>query len=552
MTRERLAAGGVIVLLTLLGFFQFPGRTFLHSDSQIYVPILDHLSDPTLLAADLVATRPHVSYSIYDEMARFLRGATGASWEAVLVAQQLALRAAGIAGVYLIALALGVVPRMALLAAAIFSLGATISGPAVLTIEYEPVPRGFAVPLLLLAIGLLAHERHLAGGAAVGAAILYHPPTTAPVVAVYTLFAALARGDRARRLAALGPMAAAGALVFLLSRLQAGVGEPQVLFATIDPDWEKLQRMRASYNWISQWGSQWIQQYQLLAIAAWAAAWRLRVHASPPLRWLMFGLPLYGLAMLPLSNWLLESMKWSLIPQFQPARAVLFITVTALIGAAACAAHSLREGRWLAGTLWFTVAYAIPSHPEVVRVLLPDLRADLWRRKAIIVVAMASLAAIAAWAWARGRRWGLAPWAAALAAPFFLIPGYGKVVNYPSLMTPEIESVSRWARETTPKDAVFLFPDAGRALDPGIFRALAARTVYVDWKAGGQVNLLKKFGDEWWRRWQATMEHKFDPANTARYAGLGISYLVVRPENRIPSLQPALENARYAVYRLKP
>ncbi len=31
-----------------------------------------------------------------------------------------------------------------------------VAGPTVLTIEYEPIPRGFAVPLLLFAVGLAA------------------------------------------------------------------------------------------------------------------------------------------------------------------------------------------------------------------------------------------------------------------------------------------------------------------------------------------------------------------------------------------------------------
>ena len=33
-----------------------------------------------------------------------------------------------------------------------------------LTFEYEPMPRGFAVPLLMLAVGLTAHGRYFWGG----------------------------------------------------------------------------------------------------------------------------------------------------------------------------------------------------------------------------------------------------------------------------------------------------------------------------------------------------------------------------------------------------
>jgi len=54
----------------------------------------------------------------------------------------------------------------ALLVAAICSLGATIAGPAVLSIEYEPTPRAFAVPLSICAVGLAAHRRYLGAGIA--------------------------------------------------------------------------------------------------------------------------------------------------------------------------------------------------------------------------------------------------------------------------------------------------------------------------------------------------------------------------------------------------
>ena len=33
---------------------------------------------------------------------------------------------------------------------------------------------------------------------------------------------------------------------------------------------------------------------------------------------------------------------------------------------------------------------------------------------------------------------------------------------------------------------MFLFPDVGHDLYPGIFRALSERALYVDWKSGGQ------------------------------------------------------------------
>jgi hypothetical protein len=124
------------------------------------------------------------------------------------------------------------------------------------------------------------------------------------------------------------------------------------------------------------------------------------------------------------------------------------------------------------------------------------------------------------------------------------------VVNYPRLHTAELAQLSEWARSSTPQDSVFLFPDAGHAVYPGIFRSEALRAVYVDWKGGGQVNYLKDFGDQWWFRWQQTMANGFHLAEIPKYGGLGIDYVVLRPQNHLPR-PPAFENAKYAVYYVR-
>src|SRR5947209_18273927 len=126
----RLAVGCCILALTLLGFIAIPGHTFLHSDTQIYVPMLEHLWDPSTFPNDLVATKPHLSYTLYDEIAIALRWLTRTSFQDVLVAQQLLYRALQIFGIYLLASSFPLSRAMSLLVAAISSLGATIAGPA--------------------------------------------------------------------------------------------------------------------------------------------------------------------------------------------------------------------------------------------------------------------------------------------------------------------------------------------------------------------------------------------------------------------------------------
>ncbi|MEK7755380.1 MAG: hypothetical protein AAB654_25875, partial [Acidobacteriota bacterium] len=150
---RHLPVAAAVAALTLVSFFQFPGHTFLYQDTQVYMPMLERIWDPDALDQDLVATRPHLSFTIYDEVTLGLRRLTGADFQAVLAAQQVVWRALGILGVFLIATSVGLGRWHALAVASVFTLGATIAGPTVLTFEYEPVPRGFAVPLLMCAIG---------------------------------------------------------------------------------------------------------------------------------------------------------------------------------------------------------------------------------------------------------------------------------------------------------------------------------------------------------------------------------------------------------------
>jgi len=99
----------------------------------------------------------------------------------------------------------------------------------------------------------------------------------------------------------------------------------------------------------------------------------------------------------------------------------------------------------------------------------------------------------------------LGAWAPGLTviAAMLLIPGWGGVRNYPQIHSAELDGLSQWARSSTPIEAVFHFPDAGKELYPGIFRARAERAVWVDWKGGGQVNFMAPLAREWSRRWSA-------------------------------------------------
>jgi hypothetical protein len=286
----------------------------------------------------------------------------------VLAAQQIATRALGIWGLLLMGEALSLAFAPAFLVAAICSLGALIPGPAVLTFEYEPTPRAFAVPLLVCAIGVAAHRRYLAAGAAAAMAFLYHPP-------------------------------AAVALLGAAARAQSASGEAQRVFARLDSSQEFLQRMRTAYVWVSAWPAATIVHHLLVLAVLVAAFLRIRHAVGVPLRVLLLGLAAIGLLTMPLSWLLLEQFHWGLVPQVQPMRALLFLTLAMQFFSAASGVSAIAARRPAEAFAWLALAYLLPLQPALTgpfvwsRVGLPFALAAL---TALAGIRLAPLAAVAA------------------------------------------------------------------------------------------------------------------------------------------------------------
>lgn len=532
--RQTAFAALALAAYALLGWLAFPGRTWLQSDTQIYVPILERQYDASLFARDEIALRPHVKFTFYDEITVALRGLTGADFHGVLAAQQLAFRAAGVAGAFLAALALGLPPAGAAAGAGLFGLGAVINGPAVLTLEYEPVPRGFAVLCTMLALGLAMHRRWMWAGAAAVAATLYHPTTTAPFWACLLLHWRYAH-DRREGIALELSVAAAAAGLALIAILQPFGADRQVMLGRIPPELEQIQKYRAPYNWISLWPKAWLWQYPLLAALALAAWRRMREAMRPEARFLSAAMAAYGLAMIPLQWLLLDAGKWILMPQFQPARALLWTAVMAELLALAAGWRAAGQGRWKEAAAWMAAAFLLPAAGAAPL-------AELWKYPERLAAAAAGGGLALA-----GARW---PRVAAVnaAAAFLLIPAIGRLELYPKLHAPEIDQLAEWARTKTATGDVFLFADAGRRLEPGVFRAKALRALYVDWKSGGQANLLRDYGYEWKRRWEAVREARPPVLPLDEYARLGVDWIVVSPANAPAGAEAAFRNGRFAVF----
>ncbi len=524
MNHDRLWAIAAAVLLTAVSFWWFPGHTILQSDTQVYIPILQHLENPAVLAQDEMAVRPHVGFTIYDEIALGLRRLTGLSFEHLLAAQQVLFRALGILGVFLFARAAGLSPAMSFVAAALLALGATVNGPQVLTVEYEPVPRGFAFGLLMLSLGLLAGEAWMAAAVACSAAFAYHPPTA---LVIWTMLAGFCvRERRWRELGVLG----VGPLLVVFSVLrQPGAGGALGLLATIDPALEAILRMRASYGWVDTWVGRYWLHYAVLLAAGLAGAWRLRLAVGSPARVFLWALPLAGAVSVGVSWVVLEQMKWAVGPQFQPARYLMYVSFFAALNCAIAGLRAASLGRVGEASAFLLVPFLIP--------LSPDLFSVSW--------SAAALAAVLALATAFARRVPVFVAPALLA--FALYPTAGGVVNYPIVHSAELQELVEWARHSTPSDAVFQFADVRRGLEPGIFRVRAERAIFADWKAGGQVNFLPEFAKMWADRWNIAER----PKPLSVYRELDVDYVVFTVDKAPKGADPVWSNRKWAVFRVR-
>jgi hypothetical protein len=278
-----------------------------------------------------------------------------------------------------------------------------------------------------------------------------------------------------------------------------------------------------------------------------AAYARVRRQMALELRLFLLGLPILGVLSMPLSWLLLERWGWVLVPQIQPMRYLLFIALGMQFLSAVAGCHAALARRNFEAFAWFALAYLLPLQPLVTA-------PPVWSRMALVAgLAALTVVTVLISVAAKWRAFRLAPLAAAVAAAC-AIPWIGGVVPYPRLHTPELAKLSAWAQANTSQDAVFIFPDAARALYPGIFRSEALRAVYVDWKGGGQVNYLKELGDQWWLRWQLTLGAyrgtDLVKESFPKYAALGCRYAVLQTRNRLPR-QPVFENADYVVYDLR-
>jgi hypothetical protein len=533
-----------IFSVTWLGFALFPGHSYLQADTQLYVPMLERLDAPGYLSRDLVATYPPLTYTIYDEVTLFIHAVAGLNLEASLLTQQLLYRAAAVLGAFLLVRAIGLPDLSAFLVATLLNLGAALTGPGASLLDHEPVPSAFATGLVILAMGLLAREKPLLAGLSGGLALLYDPSTAAPFWIAVLLALVFDRNLRSLLRPASTILLIFVLLLANLAQLQPGALEPQVFFGKVSMDLANTQHYVASDAWVSLWAERDIWQYLVIWICGTWATTRIWLALNRQTRWLFVLLPIFGILSVPVSYLLLEQLRWSLVPQVRPARALLFTVGTASLACSVAGIRAaLRRKKWEA-LLWFVVVFALPVNVRILDLLQVTNQSRLLQLT--LCVALAGLLAVSVGRFSSAK---LSP--VVLLTPLLAILAMSRIgrnENYLKIDKGPIAAVTDWAENNTWGSSMFLFPDAGRNLYPGIFRAESRRPVWVDWESGSLANYFESFALNWRVRWRQTMEGPFSPRRLQGMLSLPIDYYVLKQANHLADVKPVFENREFVVY----
>ncbi len=454
-----------LALITFLEFELYPGHTYLVSGTQLYVPELEHLVSPGYLTRDLVATNPNVTYTIYDEVTLFLHNAGHRDLKTALLLQQFALRFAGLLGIYLLARATGLKIMPSLLVAALINAGTFLAGPGTWLIDREPVPRVFSLELVFLALGCFAIRKPFLAGLFGGAALLYDVTMAAPLWLVMLIIYLCDRKMR-RQLQPVAPIFLVFVLLLAnLAQLQQGTPDSQPTLARVSTRLAAIEQYRSPDLWVSLWPAQFVYLYLALCICAFWAVTRLWSILNRELKWSLALLPLVGILSLPGSALLLDHYRLAAILRIQPLQLLVYTVLVA----------------------WFSCALA-------------GIRA--WKHSGRV----------------EGSAWSIV-------CVVLLVSG---LVHYSRPQTnSSISQLATWAEDSTWGSSVFLFPDAGRDVYPGVFRALSRRALWVDWESGNQAAYHVALAPEWFDRWQTTMRGPITGDRLQTMLSLPIDYYVL-------------------------
>jgi hypothetical protein len=240
----------------------------------------------------------------------------------------------------------------------------------------------------------------------------------------------------------------------------------------------------------------------------------------------------------------LDHFRWALIPRIEPAQLLLYTVAIASIACGVAGSRAALARKWRETFAWFLVSSAIPVRAELFDLLRPSdrnslLHSGIWILLALVLVITLKYYGVQ-------RRPGLMGVAPVFAVLLLAVTRAGE--GHPRMDKLGIEKIAAWAESSTWGSSLFLFPDAGRALYPGIFRAESRRALWVDWKSGVEVKYSEPVGMEWWHRWESAMLQPFSPKRLETLLPLPIDYYVLKSSNRLAKIQPVFATSQFVVY----
>jgi len=517
-----------------LEFTVFPGHSYLEGGTQILLPLVERADAPGLLSRDLVATSGSLAFTAYDEATLLLHQAGRLPLRQALEGQQFAFRVAALFGLFMLARATGLEYLFAFIIATLIELGATVAGPNLFLNDREPMPGSFAFSLVLLAMGLLARQAPLLAAVAGGVAFLYDPILAAPFWFVLLVAFAFDRDMRQVVRPMLPVFLIFVLLLANLAQLQPGTaGEP--MLARVSPLTAEFQRTYAPELYVTAWQAGDLEQIlALLTLGLWAA-FRCRFLLSGCFRWLVLGTALCGLISIPLSYLLLDLGHMAWVARLQPTRVLLFSVVASALLFALAGMKAMRERSVWEAMGWFVALFALPVGHGIFEFL----------RMTPIALALAFGALLTGLllGFASGRLRFLALASPVLAVVLLSHAGQRAVVNAPSTA-----ALAAWADASTWGSSIFLFPDAGRAAYPSVFRVQSRHGLWVDWATARGVIYSDAAAARWKERWRDTMADGFSAARLESMLALPIDYYVVRSEHRLMGARQAFSTRDFVVY----
>ena len=519
-----------IAAIAWLEFEIFPGHTYLHSATQIYLPMLQRIDSPGYLSRDLVATNPNLSYTIYDEVTLFLHRQAHLDFEKALLGQLFLFRLAAVTGIFLLARSTGLRDAFCLLVAALVNLGAALPGPALCIPEPEPVPIAFACGATLLATGLLVRAKPFLSGLAGSLALLYDPVIAAPFWAVVLAALFVDRSSRKAFRPALPALLVSILLLANLAQLQPEVSSEQ-LWMHVFPGLAKLQQFRSPYLWVSLWKHE-MWHYLALAVCGVWAATRVWWALNRETRWLLPGMGLAGIVSVALSYFLLEQSRLVVAAAMQPARTLMFPVIFTSFLCALAALQALVKSRKKEALAWFTLVVALPFDGRILDFLKPV-------HLGLLALA-AALSALFTWSCTLPRAKFFLPVSFLLTLAVFTFLSHHGTLPHPTETRASVLELADWADKNTWGGSMFLFPDAGRELYPGVFRARSRRALWVDWKSGMATSLSQPAAQRWFERWQSLTEGS--PAEAS------VDYYVFKREHALANKPTIFQNGEFCVY----